>query len=79
MIPTILLWLFPSFSLLLPSLFQFKQTFNRLFSLIVVHYERCAEKLAYKRQKEKEKEKEKELSGEKKMELKERDKRKRCL
>jgi protein FRA10AC1 len=45
--------------------------------LIVVHYERCAEKLAYKRQKEKEREKEKEISREKEMELKERDKRKR--
>jgi protein FRA10AC1 len=53
----------------------FKQAFNRLFSLIVVHYERCAEKLAYKRQKEKEKENE--LSGEKEIELKDSDKRKR--
>ncbi|OEL16933.1 Protein FRA10AC1 [Dichanthelium oligosanthes] len=46
-------------------------------SLIVVHYERCAEKLAYKRQKEKERGKEKELSGEKEIELKDMDKRKR--
>ncbi|TVU24083.1 hypothetical protein EJB05_26479 [Eragrostis curvula] len=44
-------------------------------SLIAVHDERCAEKLAYKRQKEKEKEKE--LSDEKEIELKDRDKRKR--
>uniref|UniRef100_A0A0D9XUL6 Protein FRA10AC1 n=1 Tax=Leersia perrieri TaxID=77586 RepID=A0A0D9XUL6_9ORYZ len=43
----------------------------------LVACKRCAEKLAYKRQKEKEKEKEKELSGEKEMDLKERDKRKR--
>nr|CAB3492112.1 unnamed protein product [Digitaria exilis] len=50
---------------------------NQLFSLIVVHYERCAEKLAYKREKEKEKEKEKEPSGEKEIELRDRDKRKR--
>jgi len=55
--------------------FLFKQAFNWLFSLIVVHYERCAEKLAYKRQKEKEKENE--LSGEKEIELKDSDKRKR--
>jgi len=55
----------------------FKQAFNWLFSLIVVHYERCAEKLAYKRQKEKEKEKENELCGEKEIELKDSDKRKR--
>uniref|UniRef100_A0A0E0MHJ3 Uncharacterized protein n=1 Tax=Oryza punctata TaxID=4537 RepID=A0A0E0MHJ3_ORYPU len=43
----------------------------------LVACQRCAEKLAYKRQKEKEREKEKELSGEKEMELKKRDKRKR--
>ncbi|XP_052135336.1 uncharacterized protein LOC127753928 isoform X1 [Oryza glaberrima] len=43
----------------------------------LVACQRCAEKLAYKRQKEKEREKEKELSREKEMELKERDKRKR--
>lgn len=65
----------PLSSLLMP--FLFNQIFNWL--LIVVHYERCAEKLAYKRQKEKEREKEKEISREKEMELKERDKRKRYL
>ncbi|XP_062182877.1 uncharacterized protein LOC133886980 [Phragmites australis] len=43
----------------------------------LVACKRCAEKLAYKRQKEKKKEKEKEHSGEKEIELKERDKRKR--
>nr|ABA94971.2 expressed protein [Oryza sativa Japonica Group] len=43
----------------------------------LVACQRCAEKLAYKRQKEKEREKEKEISREKEMELKERDKRKR--
>ncbi|GJN25717.1 hypothetical protein PR202_gb13581 [Eleusine coracana subsp. coracana] len=51
-----------------------------LFSLIVVHYERCAEKLAYKRQKEKEKEekeREKEHAAEKEIELKGSTKRKR--
>jgi hypothetical protein len=53
----------------------FKQAFDWLFSLIVVRYERCAEKLAYKRQKEKDKENE--LSGEKEIELKDSDKRKR--
>jgi protein FRA10AC1 len=45
--------------------------------LIAVHHERCAEKLAHKRQKEKEQEKE--LCGEEEMDLKERDKRKRYL
>jgi hypothetical protein len=53
----------------------FKQLPTSLFSLIVVHYERCAEKLAYKRLKEKEKEKEKEPYGGKE----DRDKRKRYL
>jgi hypothetical protein len=55
----------------------FKQAFNWLLSLIVVHYERCAEKLAYKRQKEKENENE--LPGEKEIDLKDSDKRKRYL
>lgn len=57
--------------------FVFKQAFNWLLSLIVVHYERCAEKLAYKRQKEKENENE--LPGEKEIDLKDSDKRKRYL
>lgn len=42
------------------AFFLFKKMFSWLSSLIVVHYERCAEKLAYKRQKEKEKEREQE-------------------
>ncbi|KAJ1276579.1 hypothetical protein BS78_05G225200 [Paspalum vaginatum] len=43
----------------------------------LVACKRCAEKLAYKRQKEKEKEKDDELSGEKEIELKDKEKRKR--
>ncbi|WVZ50135.1 hypothetical protein U9M48_001421 [Paspalum notatum var. saurae] len=45
----------------------------------LVACKRCAEKLAYKRQKEKEKEKENELSGAKEIELNDKDKRKRQL
>jgi hypothetical protein len=64
-----------SSSLLLPSFCSRKHPIYYLFSLIAVHYERCAEKLAHKRQKEKEKEMK--LSAEE--DLKERDKRKRYL